>query len=298
MLSKEGIHVKLSEHWLNISGLSKMVETRGDTAIYTEPDWRITSLYFEAKNKRSTKIEKVKGYVESSDTKEKFDILIDSYKPEETHGIPANTDFKISAIFPRSTPDREGWTFEDFWSQFGAFSLHLDFDGIKMTKQFNQKEIQEYIDTYMDSLPKRKQGKPRIERKQNQEVKQRVDGKAEIIKQLSQFVRNGNALLLQINNAHKSQFPSKYPQPKNMKPFPMEVKIAEWNKEVYNYLIVSVPAWAEYYHRLSTHDFPSVNSKTAIITPQKKYRMAMTALVNGHIERILEIIKHVNSSGD
>jgi predicted PurR-regulated permease PerM len=35
MLSKEGIHVKLSEHWLNISGLSKMVETRGDTAIYT-----------------------------------------------------------------------------------------------------------------------------------------------------------------------------------------------------------------------------------------------------------------------
>ncbi len=128
-------------------------------------------------------------------------------------------------------------------------------------------------------------------------VKQRVERKTEIINQLNQFVRNGNALLLQINNAHSSQFPSKFPPKENMKPSSMEKEITEWNSAVYNYLKDSVPAWAEYYHKLSTHDFPSINfSKTVIMTPQKKNRISMKVLIEGYIERILEIIRHVDSS--
>ena len=165
ILSRDGIHIQLAKHWLNMSSFSEMVKTRGDTAIYTEPEWRINSIYLEGENKRNQKIEKIKGYIESTESKKKIGIKIDSYRPDEIYGIPANADFKISAIFPRSTTDREGLTFEDFWREFGAFDLYIDFDGTILTKQFSHKEIQEYIDSYIASLPKRSIGKPRVERK-------------------------------------------------------------------------------------------------------------------------------------
>ena len=95
-----------------------------------------------------------------------------------------------------------------------------------------------------------------------------IDKKTEIIKQLNKFVRKGNALLLQIGSAPSSQFPSKYPLPKNMKPSPMELKIAEWSKDVYNYLIVDVQTWAEYYHNLTTRDI--VIKHTPYTRPQQK----------------------------
>lgn len=120
--------------------------------------------------------------------------------------------------------------------------------------------------------------------------------KTEIINQLNQFVRNGNALLLQIGNAHSSQFPSKFPLSKNMKPSPLELKISEWRKDVYNYLIINVPAWAEYYHSLSTRDI--VIDFKLYTSPQEKYRVSMTALIEAYTERILEIIKNVNNSSN
>ncbi|MBC8553176.1 MAG: hypothetical protein H8D23_26450 [Candidatus Brocadiales bacterium] len=123
-----------------------------------------------------------------------------------------------------------------------------------------------------------------------------ADKKTEIIDQLNQFVRNGNELLLQINSAHSSQFPAKYPLPKNMKPSPMELIIAEWSKDVYNYLIADVQIWAEYYHSLSTRDI--VKNHKPYTIPQEKYRTSMIAIMESRIDRILEIIKRVESSSN
>ncbi len=127
-------------------------------------------------------------------------------------------------------------------------------------------------------------------------VKQNTERKTKIINQLNQFVRNGNALLLQIGNAHSSQFPSKFPLPKNMKPFPMELEIANWSKDVYNYLIVDVRTWAEYYHNLSTRDI-IINHKP-YTTPQERYRASMITIMGSRIDRIIEIIKYVDRSGN
>lgn len=127
-------------------------------------------------------------------------------------------------------------------------------------------------------------------------VKQNTERKTKIINKLNQFVRDGNTLLLQIGNAHSSQFPSKYPLPKDMKPSPMELEIAEWSKDVYNYLIVDVQTWAEYYHNLSTRDI-NINHKP-YTSPQEKYRASMIAIMESRIDRTLEIIKRVDSSSN
>jgi hypothetical protein len=123
------------------------------------------------------------------------------------------------------------------------------------------------------------------------QVKQRVKRKTEIINQLNQFVRNGNALLLKISNWPISQFT---PNPKgNEKHFPMEQEIAKWNLAVYNYLKANVLSRAEYYHRLSTRNIPSINHSK---NPQEKTRAAIIALMQEDIERIIEIIEYVDSS--
>ncbi len=127
-------------------------------------------------------------------------------------------------------------------------------------------------------------------------LKIEVEKKADIINQLNQFVRNGNDLLLQIGKTHSNQFPSKYPLSKNMKESPFVEKIAEWSDKVFNYLNTDVQTWAEYYRKLSTHDI-TINPKPYTI-PQEKHRALLIAILQSRINRILEIIKHVDSSGN
>lgn len=163
LAAKEGVVLIIGEHWLNLSSRSEMVKTRGDTAIYSEPEWRITGFYIEGTNETGRKINNISGYLEFIESKNRLEILIDSYHPGQTYGIPANANFTVRAIFPRSTAEMEGATFEHFWRDFGAFNLCLDFDGIKIQKHFSHTEIMEFIEGYIGSLPKRSVGRPRVE---------------------------------------------------------------------------------------------------------------------------------------
>jgi hypothetical protein len=163
LAAKDGVVLIIGEHWLNLSSRSEMVKTRGDTAIYSEPEWRITGFYIEGKNETGRKINNISGYLEFIESKNSLEILIDSYHPDQIYGIPANANFTVHAIFPRSTAEMEGATFEHFWRDFGAFNLCLDFDGIKILKHFSHTEIMEFIEGYIARLPKRSVGRPRVE---------------------------------------------------------------------------------------------------------------------------------------
>jgi hypothetical protein len=165
LAAKDGVVLIIGEHWLNLSSRSEMVKTRGDTAIYSEPEWRITGFYLEGKNETGRKINNISGYLEFIESKNRLEILIDSYLPGQIYGIPAIANFTVRAIFPRSTAEMEGATFEHFWRDFGAFNLYLDFDGIKIQKHFSHTEIMEFIEGYIGSLPKRSVGRPRVERR-------------------------------------------------------------------------------------------------------------------------------------
>jgi hypothetical protein len=165
LAAKDGVVLIIGEHWLNLSSHSEMVNTRGDTAIYSEPEWRITGFYIEGKNETDRKINNISGYLEFIESKNRLEILIDSYHPDQIYGIPANANFTVRAIFPKSTAEIEGATFEHFWRDFGAFNLCLDFDGIKIQKHFSHTEIMEFIEVYIGSLPKRSVGRPRVEQR-------------------------------------------------------------------------------------------------------------------------------------
>lgn len=165
LASKDGIVLTIGEYWLNLSSHSEMVKSYGDTAVYSEPEWRITGFYIEGKNDTNRKINTVSGYLEFVESKNCLEILIDSYRPEQIYGIPADSNFTVRAIFPRSTVEKEGVTFEHFWRDFGAFNLYLDFDDIKIQKHFSHAEIIEFIEGYIASLPRRPIGRPRVERR-------------------------------------------------------------------------------------------------------------------------------------
>jgi hypothetical protein len=163
--SKDGIILIVGEHWLNLSSRREMVKTRGDTAIYSEPEWRITSFYLEGKNETGRKINNISGCLEFIESNNRLNILIDSYHPDQIYGILTNVSFTIRAIFPRSTAEMEGTTFEQFWRDFGAFNLSLNFDGTSIHKHFGSTEISRLIEDYIGSLPKHSVGRPRVERR-------------------------------------------------------------------------------------------------------------------------------------
>jgi len=165
LAAKDGIVLIIGEHWLNLSSRSEMIKTRGDTAIYSEPEWRINGFYVEGKNETGRKINDISGYIEFIESKTRLEILIDSYRPDQIYGIPAFANFTIRAIFPRSTAEMEGVTFEHFWREFGAFDLCLDFDGIKIQKHFSHTKIMDVIEGFIGSMPKRSVGRPGVERR-------------------------------------------------------------------------------------------------------------------------------------
>ncbi len=123
---------------------------------------------------------------------------------------------------------------------------------------------------------------------------QAVNKKTKIIEQLSQFIRNGDALVLKIDKTHISQFPSKFPQNRNAKAFPLEQEVAKWRLTVYNYLNAHVPAQAEYYHSLSKRDFPPKNY--SYMSPQQKHRASLIEFMQVYTERIIKIIEYVDKS--
>lgn len=132
--------------------------------------------------------------------------------------------------------------------------------------------------------------------KKESPAKQTIDKKNEIIKQLDQFARDGKILILEIEIAPSSEFPSKHHLPRIKKPSPVESKFAEWRNDVYIYLHNNVLAWAEIYNRLPRQvDVKSINQNRP---RQEAYRTSMKAMVDSHIEKILEIIMSVNESNN
>jgi hypothetical protein len=160
--STDGVTIILRKQWLPMTSRSTMVESRGDTAIYSEPDWRIMGFHVEGRNETGRKIRKVSGHLQFIESNHQIDILLDGFNPEQTYGIPAEASFSIRAIFPRSTPDIEGITFEQFWRDFGPFNLHLNFDNIYIQRHFTTAEISLCIQDTVASLPKRSTGNPRV----------------------------------------------------------------------------------------------------------------------------------------
>lgn len=133
-----------------------------------------------------------------------------------------------------------------------------------------------------------------------EQQKQKVERKADIINQLNQFASKGNNLLLKIGNAGNNQFLSQFPPKEKEAICPMEQELAEWNLAVYSYLKVNVPTWAEYYHRFSTRNIVRNVSEdyNKAVSIQEKMRIATTAFIEENVDRIIEIIRHVDSSSD
>lgn len=123
-----------------------------------------------------------------------------------------------------------------------------------------------------------------------------IDKKNEIIEQLDQFIRDGKVIKLKIEIMLSSEFPSKYDAPRIKKDLPIETEFKEWSNDVYIYLHFNVLAWAEDYKRLPTQVI--VKNLKRNMTRQGAYRVSMKAMVDSHIEKIIEIIKSVNSSSN
>ena len=157
--------------WLNLSGVRDMVPLGKDRCTWTQADWRVQNFYLPAKNQTKARLTGVYGFIRSVETEQSIPILIDGMPPDQTHGIPGKSNFTISAIFPNSTPPREGWTIEDFWRNFGEFFLEFHYDGgnpirVKFSRSQIQCNIQNRIENEERFFLSRKISGPRVERKQ------------------------------------------------------------------------------------------------------------------------------------
>jgi hypothetical protein len=74
-------------------------------------------------------------------------------RPEETYSIPPLADFEITT-FDKAfiQAGKDGMLISDFWSNFGSFTLVLEYDGKKFQRHFSREEIQRQIEIFEKSL--------------------------------------------------------------------------------------------------------------------------------------------------
>lgn len=164
LASFKGVKVDFCQRWLNLSSRSEMVGSRGDLGIWTKPDWRVTGVDFFAKNKLKRRLLNINGFIKSKETGMEIPLLIDGATLDAIESIPSNAPFRISARFPRSTQNQEGWTLDDFWNNFGEFNLSFKFNEKKISKFFSQNEIEEKIKELMKEAEPPPITGPRVQR--------------------------------------------------------------------------------------------------------------------------------------
>jgi hypothetical protein len=154
-------------NFLGIFTQKHSIGTSEDIMIYSDLEIRICQFFLQGRNQSKKPIDKVSGKIVSAKTNNNLPILLDGMKPEETYGIPGRCDFQISAIFPRSTNDKEGYTIEDFWRHFGEFDFIFEYDGKKYVRHFSEKEVKNFLNKKTKELVERSnfKQKPRVKKR-------------------------------------------------------------------------------------------------------------------------------------
>lgn len=145
------IRVTFSD-WLGLSSRKEMAKSVGDRVIWTEPEYRVTGFDFAARSASSRRLSNFSGQVQSLEAGKSFPIHIDAMPPDETYGVPARVPFRINVRFPRSTPEQEGWTIEDFWRHMGAFSITLtDGDAVIFHTKISETEVRRTLEQQIEA---------------------------------------------------------------------------------------------------------------------------------------------------
>lgn len=153
--------------FLNISSQRHSKGTSEDIMLYGDIIHRISGFYIKGENNSRKPINNISGYIQSDKTNFVLPILLDGMQPEETYGIPPKCEFYVSAIFPRSTPELEGYTLEDFWRHMGAFTFVFKYDDKEYRKKYSQKQIKSVIEKRIEYANKglNFKDKPRVKKK-------------------------------------------------------------------------------------------------------------------------------------
>lgn len=135
-----------SGNFISLSSQRHSIGTSGDMMLYGDVEYRINQFQVKGKNNSKKPIEDVSGYIQSNKTNRRIPILLESFPPEETHGIPGKCEFWVRAIFPKSTPEKEGYTIDDFWRHFGEFTFVFKYGTKKFEKTFSKSSIENLIE--------------------------------------------------------------------------------------------------------------------------------------------------------
>lgn len=168
-----GISWEFTKYCVALSSSRHSIGTSGDMMLYGDVEYRINQFQVQGRNNSSKPINNVKGYIRSNKTNRTIPILLEGMPPGQTHGIPGKCGFWVRAIFPKSTPDKEGYTIDDFWRHFGEFTFVFEYESKKYEKTFSKKTIESLIEKLKEEansglIPKEA---PRIVPKANDEAR-------------------------------------------------------------------------------------------------------------------------------
>ena len=139
------------------------------------------------KNTSKDPITEFKGYIRSDLTNAQLPIYIIAFGPdhqarpgeisfpnmfptlpEETYGIPGLAEFDIVTHKTQAIQSGvDGMPLSKFLREFGAFTLVLEYDGIKLEKQFTADSIKKQLELFDKSLNPQNATIPRVTRKPN-----------------------------------------------------------------------------------------------------------------------------------
>ncbi len=107
---------------------------------------QVHSFHVVGKNTSDKPIKHIKGYVRSERTNVEYPIFMDLtgdlVRPEDTLGIPSNSEFSLKAPFPDESSDRPGIEVERFIADFPALTFVVEYDGHTFTRHFSGDEIE------------------------------------------------------------------------------------------------------------------------------------------------------------
>jgi hypothetical protein len=136
-----------------------------------QPEIRFVNFGAHGKNTSKSEIHQFSGYLQSDLTNARLPIYLLAQnaeastvfacfpylwiptRPDETYSIPPLADFEITT-FNKAFIEagKDGIPISEFWSNFGSFTLVLEYDGRKFKRHFTREEIQRQIDMFEKSL--------------------------------------------------------------------------------------------------------------------------------------------------
>jgi len=100
------------------------------------------------------------------DTPNPFQPIMIPTKPEETFGIPGLAEFDI-VTFEGTVINTgvDGIPVSQFLREFGAFTLVLEYDGLKIEQKFPADQIRKAIDKFEKDITPKRTTSPRVTRR-------------------------------------------------------------------------------------------------------------------------------------